>query len=165
LHITLAVGDPFEGIVLTHYNCCLGHLWNHSTCTLQFLLVAPLKARYLHIAIVVGARLKQGTYTLRLLLGASLKVEYLHINFFQGPLQRSFKAEYLHNYVVLGGPFESRLLLNCSCCWGPFWKQRTCRLVSVGGLWKQSTYLWSALWYIIWVDNRFFTKNKEILHA
>jgi len=36
----------------------LGHLWNHSTCTLQFLLVAPLKARYLHIAIVVGVPFK-----------------------------------------------------------------------------------------------------------
>jgi len=34
LHITLAVGVPFEGKVLTHYNCCLGHLWKHSTCTL-----------------------------------------------------------------------------------------------------------------------------------
>jgi len=32
-----------------------GPLWKYSTCTLQLLLVAPLKARYLHITIAVGA--------------------------------------------------------------------------------------------------------------
>jgi len=52
----------FERTVLTHYSCCWGPLWQHSsllahcscslgplwkhiTCTLQFLVVAPLKAR------------------------------------------------------------------------------------------------------------------------
>jgi len=45
---------PFESKLLTHYNCCVGPLWKHSTCTLQFLLVAPLKARYSHITIVGG---------------------------------------------------------------------------------------------------------------
>jgi len=103
LHITLAVGSPFEGKVLTHCNCCWGPLW------------------------------KQGTYTVQLLLGAPLKAEFLHVSFFQGPLQRSFKAEYLHNSVVLGGPFEKRLPSNCSCCWRPLWKQSICTLISVGG--------------------------------
>jgi len=26
------------------------------------------------------------------------------------------------------GPFENRLPSNCSCCWGPLWKQSTCTL-------------------------------------
>jgi len=66
LHITVAVGDPFDSIVLAYYNCCLGPLWKHITCTLQLLLVATLKARY-------------STCTLKLLLGAPLKARYLHI--------------------------------------------------------------------------------------
>jgi len=38
-----------DSSLLTHYSCCWGPLWQHSTCTLQLLLVATLKARYLHI--------------------------------------------------------------------------------------------------------------------
>jgi len=53
LHITVVVGGPFESIVLAHYNCCLGPLCKHITCTLQLLLGAPLKARYLYITIAV----------------------------------------------------------------------------------------------------------------
>ena len=40
--------------LLAHYNCCLGPLWKHITYTLKLLLVATLKARYLHITIVGG---------------------------------------------------------------------------------------------------------------
>jgi len=35
---------------------------------------------------------------------------------------------YLHISVVVVSPFESRLPSNCSCCWGPLWKQSTCTL-------------------------------------
>jgi len=56
------------------------------------------------------------------------------------------EAEYLHISLAVVGPFESRLPSNFSCCWGPFESKLPahysfCR----GPLWKQSTYLWSAL--------------------
>jgi len=52
LHITVAVGGPFDSIVLAHYNCCLGPLWKHITYKLQ--LLATLNARYLNISVAVG---------------------------------------------------------------------------------------------------------------
>jgi len=55
LHITVAVWGPFDSMVLAHYNCCLGYLWMYITCTLQLLLVAALKARYLHMVATRGA--------------------------------------------------------------------------------------------------------------
>jgi len=58
LHITVAVGGPFESNVLTPYNCCLELRWKQCTYTLHLLLGAPLKATYLHITIAVGGPLK-----------------------------------------------------------------------------------------------------------
>jgi len=48
-YITIAVGGSCESKVLTHYDCCWGPLWKQSTYTLQLLLGASLKAKYLHI--------------------------------------------------------------------------------------------------------------------
>ena len=154
LHITIAVWGTCGSIVLVHCSSSRWPLWKQGTYALQLLL---------------GARLKQGTYILRLLLGAPLKVEYLHNSFFQGPLQRSFKAEYLHNSVVLGGPFESRLPSNCSCCWGPLWKQSTYRLVSVGGVFESRVFTYDLLcstlyeWIIGFSPNirKIYTRNTS----
>jgi len=64
LHIAVVIGGPFfDCIVLAYYNCGLGPLWKHSTCTLQLLLVVTLKA-------------KNSTCTLKLLLRAPLKTRY-----------------------------------------------------------------------------------------
>ena len=81
----------FERKVLTHYNCCWGLLWQHSTYTLQLLLVAPM----------------QGICILKLLLGAPLKARYFNIIAAVGA---ALKVEYLHITVFVGGPFESRVV-------------------------------------------------------
>jgi len=55
---------------------------------------------------------------LQLLLGAPLKAEYLRITFAVGvPLKTEFLNA--HNTIV-GGPFETKVLIHYSWCWGPF---------------------------------------------
>ena len=133
LHITTAVGGPFESKV-------------KGTYTLQLLLDAPLKARYYHITIVVYSLLeskefyitvavwgpfpskvlihyncswglwKQSTYTLQFLLGApSMKFKrkvLTHFSGFGGPFQSKVPA----HYSFWRGPFESRVLANDLLC-------------------------------------------------
>jgi len=82
---------------------------------------------------LLGALWEQNTYTLQLLLGAPSK------------------AKYLHTRVSVEGFLKSSARTHCSGY--------------LGALWKQSTYLSSALEYIVWVDNTFFTKNEENFRA
>jgi len=63
LHITVAVGDPFESRVLTHCNCG----WE------------SLKAKNFTLQLLLGPLSNQYTYTLQLLFGAPVKANYLHI--------------------------------------------------------------------------------------
>jgi len=37
----------------------------------------------------------------------------------------ALKGRYLHNTVLIGGPFDSIVLAHYSCCWWPLWKQST----------------------------------------
>jgi len=116
LSITIGVEGLFESKVLTHYNCC----WD------LFESIAS-------------------NFTLQLLLGPLWK-QSTYYSIFQGPLQRSLKAKYLHVSLALGSPFESRL--PSSCCWGPLWKQSTCKLQFLyeGALKAEHVlYLWFAL--------------------
>jgi len=86
LHITDAVGSPFDSIVLAHYNCCLGSLWKYITCTLQLLLVVALKARYLHIKVSTGGPFESKVLT--------------HYNCCWGP----FESKMLTHYSCCWGP-------------------------------------------------------------
>jgi len=106
LHVTVAVGGPFDSIVLAHYKCCLGPLWKHITCTLQYCCCWwPLWT--------------QGTYTFK---------------------------------VAAGGPFESKVLTHYNCCWTVPLKARYLHITF-------------AVLYIVWVNKKFFIKNKEDLRA
>jgi len=118
------------------------------------LVGTPLNADYLHITVAVGAPLKAEYLHITVAVGAPLKAEYLHITIaVEAPLTVALglpsKAEYLRIAMAVGGPFQGRVPTHCSSCWEP--------------LWKQNTSLWPALEYIIWVGNRFFTKNDENL--
>ena len=91
---------------------------------------------YLHIAVAVrGPFEKQSTYTLQLLLEALQKQSTYAL---QWLLEASLKAEYLHITFAAGAPLKSEYLL---------------------------MICWSALEYIIWVDNEFFTKHEENVRA
>jgi len=84
------------------------------------------------LEMLLGALWKQSTYTLQSQLDDPLRVEYLHIA------------------VAVGCPFKSRV------------RSTYIMELLLGALWKKNTYLWSALEYIISVDNKIFTQNEEI---
>ena len=54
--------------------------------------------------------------------------------------------------VAVGGPFESKV-------------QNVHITAAIRGPLKAEYLVWSASAYIIWVDNKFFIKNEENLHA
>ena len=52
------------------------------------------------------------------------------------------------NILLLGSPLQSSLLAHCSCSWGP--------------VWRQCTELWCGSENIVWADDKFFTKMRNI---
>jgi len=103
-HYSCYTGGPFENIVLTHYSCCWRPLWKQSTCTLQLALMGISKSEYLHITIAVE--------------GAFNSSVFMHYSGCGGAPSKYRSS--------CGGPFKSRVLAHCRCCWGPLWKKSTC---------------------------------------
>ena len=121
--ITVSVGGLFETKVLSHCNYCLRPLWNHITCTLQLLLVAPLQTRYLHTTIAVGGLCESKELYITVAVVGPFKSKVLtHYTCCWGPLWKQItfklqlllgaplKVKHLHITVSVGGAFESRVL-------------------------------------------------------
>jgi len=147
----------------------VGSFWKEGTCTLQLLLVATLKATYLHITILLRAYLKARNFTLQLLSWGLFKSRYLHTGSRHGevpPQGESKSATPHHHQVVIKttkdhllfllftksasspksaapsiAPHVGDLLTHYNCCWGPLWKQFLLHYNCCWGLlWKQGTY-------------------------
>jgi len=63
LHIPLAVGDPFESMILTHYSCCWWPLWKQGTYTLLLLVGGIFECKEFYITVAVGGTFKSRVLT------------------------------------------------------------------------------------------------------
>jgi len=110
----LHIGDG-SGI-LCRYSTYTKKLLKNSTCILQLLLVAPLKARYLYITLVVGSPFESIVHTHYNCCWGPFECSYFHITIAVGSL---FGSKEFYITFAVGGPFESIVLTHYSCCWGP----------------------------------------------
>ena len=65
------------------------------------------------------------------------------------------KAEYFHIIVATGGPFESRVLTHCSCCFGPLQKRSTYGLQWLLGAFLKAKYLFMICFGIYYMSGQF----------
>ena len=110
-----------------------------------------------------------------MLVGVRLKVEYLHIavavggnfeaEYLQLPLRIPSKPEYLFVTMTVGGPFKAEDLHIAVAVGGTLKAEYLHIRVAVRGRFDSRILIYDLLWNILWVDNKFLTKNEEHLPA
>jgi len=121
LYITVDVGGHCESKILAHLMLMSGPLWKHSTCTLQLLLGATLKERYLHITVAVGGPFRARYLHNTIAVGGpfeSIVLAYYSCCWWplwkQGTyalkllLWAPLKARYVQITIAVGNHFESK---------------------------------------------------------
>jgi len=108
-----------KGTETSVYNCCWG-LFESEEFYITIAVGAPVKARCLHITVVVR--------------GPFESIVLAHYSCF--PWSLEFKA--LTHCNCWWWPFESKVLTHYNCCWGPLWTegvyQRWARIRTGSGL-------------------------------
>ena len=136
LHITTAVGGPFESkVAYLYFTVVVGPLWKQGTLHPTVAIGDPFKSvvsLLTHYIFCCGPLCKRRTYTLQLLLWSLWKQSTYTMQLLLGALT---KQSSLQITVALGAPLKAEY-------WIIMWFGNT-----------------------IWADNKFFSKTEEYLRA